>query len=108
MPEMGRGMKRRPVYEAMREAREAIKELGPGFARSRLSLDLRAALMNLDAALERALGAGRDNLGAGPDQLEVYSRLAVVQEAAAADGPEASAAVHGVIAMLDRRGQDRK
>lgn len=91
----------------MRDARTAIKELGPSFARSRLSLDLRAALINLDASLERAVGDAGDNVGAGPDQLEVYSRLAVVQEAASADGPEAVAAVRAIVDLLDRRTSPR-
>lgn len=91
----------------MREARAAIKELGPSFARSRLSLDLRAALINLDASLERAVGDKVDNVGAGPDQLEVYSRLAVVQEVASAEGPEAVAVVRAIVDMLDRRTSTR-
>ena len=91
----------------MREARAAIKELGPSFARSRLSLDLRAALINLDASLERAVGEGGDNVGAGPDQLEVYSRLAVVQELAFAEGPESVAVVRAIVEMLDRRTKPR-
>lgn len=91
----------------MRDARAAIKELGPGFTRSRLSLDLRAALINLDASLERALGHGNDNLGAGPDQLEVYSRLTVVQEVAAAEGADAIAAIDGIRTLLDRRTKAR-
>lgn len=103
---MGTQKPNRPVDDAMRDARAAIKEIGPSFARSRLSLDLRAALINLDASLERALG-DVSNLGAGPDQLEVYSRLAAVQEAAAADGPDAVAAVSGILALLDRRASER-
>ena len=103
---MGAPKSNRPVDEAMRDARAAIKEIGPSFARSRLSLDLRAALINLDASLERALGDG-SNLGAGPDQLEVYSRLAAVQEAAVADGPDAVIAVKGIVGLLDRRTSER-
>lgn len=91
----------------MRDARAAITKLAPGGAGCRLSLDLRAALINLDASLERALGDSSDNLGAGPDQLEVFARLALVEEAAAADGSDAVAAVRTIVAPLGRRARGR-
>ena len=100
-------MDRRPVHVAMREAREAIKTLAPGVAGSGLSLDLRAALLNLDAALARALSETDGNLGAGADQLEVYSRLAAVREAAESEPAEAAASVKAILDLLERRGPGR-
>ena len=100
-------MNRRPVHDTMREAREAIKRLGPGLAGSGLSLDLRAALLNLDAALARALSEIDGNLGAGADQLEVYSRLMLVREAAESERAEAAASVKAILHLLERRSSRR-
>jgi hypothetical protein len=100
-------MNRKPVHDAMREAREAIRTVGPGLAGSGLSLDLRAALLNLDAALARALSDVDGNLGAGADQLEVYSRLTTVREAAESESTEAAASVKAIVNLLERRGSRR-
>lgn len=92
----------RDVHEAMREARRVIKALAPAFASSHLSLDLRAALLNLDGALSRAL-AHDGNMAAGADHLEVYSRLSAVHETASTEGPESLATVKPLLSLLDRR-----
>ena len=91
----------------MREAQDAIKKIGPSFARSGLSLDLRAALLNLDAALTRALEQTGDNTGAGADHLEVYSRLSALRELAAAEGDTAVETIVPVVKALERRGPAR-
>ncbi|MEX2272653.1 MAG: hypothetical protein WD690_14365 [Vicinamibacterales bacterium] len=96
-------MKRPPVKEVMAKAREAIRVVSPRAAGSGLSLDLRAALLNLDAALARALEANGNNTGAGANQLEVYTRLTTVRDIAAKEGPAASAAVRPIVSLLERR-----
>ena len=99
-------MPRQSIQELMQGTREAIKGLAPGSGGNGLSLDLRAALLNLDAALARALSHdGNDTAGA--DQLDVYSRLEAVREMAKTEGPKAIAAVKPVLITLERRRRTR-
>ena len=91
------------VHDAMREAKALIERLAPNFAASRLSLDVRAALLNLDGALTRAISHDGDNLGSGADHLDVYSRLAALRDTASAEGPQTLAIVEPVLGLLERR-----
>jgi hypothetical protein len=100
-------MERRRARDAMKEAQQAIKTIGPALARSGLSLDVRAALLNLDAALTRALTQSQDNMGAGADHLEVYSRMSALRELAATEGDATLHTIAPIVRALERRGPHR-
>ena len=80
-----------------------IQRLAPSAASATLSLNLRAALLNLDGALARAVAHDGDNLGSGADHMDVYSRLAAVRDTATSESAQALAAVEPVLGLLERR-----
>lgn len=90
------------LREAIEKARPKIAALHPTRSHPGLDIDTRAALLNLDAALERALGHVSDGVIPAGDEIDVDLHVAALARTKKPEDIEAQKAIREIVRIFQR------
>ena len=90
------------LREAIEKARPKIAALHPARSHPGLDIDTRAALLNLDAALERAIGHATDGVIPAGDEIDVDLHVAALARTKKSEDIGTQQAIREIIRLFQR------